>query len=98
MNRFRVAPLARSDLDEIHDYIARDKPKAAQSWLDRTMAKFALLAANPTMGQARDELRPNLRCVSQGNYIIFFRQITDQNILEIARVIHAARDISELTF
>jgi toxin ParE1/3/4 len=43
------------------------------------------------MGQQRPELAANLRSYSVGNYVIFYRPV--QKGIEIARVIHAARDI-----
>lgn len=94
MMRYRISSLARLDLDEIHDYIARDKPVAARRWLRKTMDQFSWLAKNPLSGEARDDLRPNLRSISQGSYVIFFR--VRQDYLEVVRVLHGARDIRGL--
>jgi len=99
MMRIRIALFARDDLDEIHDYIAQDKPAAAEQWLDHAWQKFALLASSSSiMGESRVDLRPGLRAVSLGNYVIYFRYLQDQRVLEIARVLHGARDISQITF
>lgn len=92
--RYRISSLARLDLDEIHDFIARDKPVAAQKWLRKTMSEFQRLAKNPLGGEARDDIRPDLRSVSHGSYVIFFRARPE--CLEIVRVLHGARDIREL--
>jgi toxin ParE1/3/4 len=92
--RYRISSLARLDLDEIHDYIARDNPAAAQRWLKRTMEQVAWLAKNPYSGEQRADIRPDLRSMSHGNYVIFFRSRQDH--LEIVRVLHGARDIRKL--
>jgi len=94
MKRYRISSLARLDLDQIHDYIALDKPAAARQWLKKTMQQFSWLAKNPLSGEARDDIRPNLRSISHGNYVIFFRSREDY--LEIVRVLHGARDIRGL--
>ena len=92
--RYRISSLARLDLDGIHDYIARDNPIAATRWLKKTLDKFSWLAKNPISGEARNDIRPGIRVASHGNYAIFFRSREDH--LEIARVLHGARDIEDL--
>ncbi len=94
MKSYRISSLARLDLDEIRDFIANDKPDAARRWLKKTMDQFRWLAANPLSGQARDDILPNLRCLSHGNYVIFFR--LRQDSLEIVRVLHGTRDMPGL--
>jgi toxin ParE1/3/4 len=91
MNGLRVSPLARFDLDQIYDRIARDKPDAARRWLDRTGDQFLLLAHNPEIGESRGDLRTGLRSISHGNYVIYFRSYKGR--VEIIRVLHGARDI-----
>lgn len=98
MARLRIARAAQCDLDEIRDFIARDRPIAADQWLDRTCEKFVFLAANPLAGQARDELRRGLRSVSHKNYVIYFRYLVEQDAVEVVRVLHGARDITQFEF
>ena len=52
--------------------------------------RFQFLATQPHAGQARSDLAPELRFLPVGNYLIFYRPI--ENGVEIARVIHGARD------
>jgi toxin ParE1/3/4 len=94
MTRYRISSLARLDLDEIHDYIAEDNPDAARRWLEKMMDLFTGLAKNPLSGQARNDIRPDLRSFSQGNYVVYFRP--HKGCLEIVRVLHGARDIEGL--
>jgi toxin ParE1/3/4 len=94
MSRYRVDPEARSDLDAIYDYIARDNPRAAEALLDKIRTRFRLLAEQPSIGRTRPELAPRLRGLPVGNYLIFYRP-TDDGV-EIARVLHGSRDIDAL--
>jgi toxin ParE1/3/4 len=92
--RLRVTLQAKNDVDQIHDHIALDKPSAARRWLQRMRQQFKFLAKNPGVGEARDDLRPQLRGVSVGNYVVFFR--VSGEVLEIVRVVHGARDVGQL--
>jgi toxin ParE1/3/4 len=92
--RLRVTRLAQLDVDQIHDQIAADKPSAALRWVQRTRQQFKFLARNPGVGEARDDVRPAIRSISHGNYVILFRVKSDA--LEIVRVVHGRRDINAL--
>ncbi len=94
MNRYRVSDTARSDLDEIWFYIAQDNPDAADRFIRALVSRFPLLASMPEIGRAREELSPHLRSFPVGNYVIFYR-LVDSGI-EIARVLHGARDFPPL--
>jgi toxin ParE1/3/4 len=94
MMRLRISSLARLDLDIVYDRIAADKPGAARGWLNRTMEQFTRLARNPQIGEARDEIRPSLRSISHGNYVIYFRSREAE--VEIVRILHGARDVQDL--
>ena len=94
MTAYRVSPLARADMDEIWDYIAKDNPPSATRLLDKFFQKFVFLSEHPNAGQHRPEIRPNLRSFSVGNYVIYFRRSDDE--IEIVRVLHGSRDVSKL--
>ena len=53
-----------------------------------------LVAGQPLLGRLCPELAPNLRSFPVGNYVIFYRPI--DNGIEVARVLHGARDIDSL--
>ena len=56
---------------------------------------FQLLATHAELGEPRPEFRcGEFRCFSVGNYVIFFRSV--EGTVEIARVVHGARDIGSL--
>ena len=94
MNQYRVSDAARSDLDEIWFYIAQDNVDAADRFLRAIVSRFPKLAAMPQIGRAREELSPRLRSFPVGRYIIFYRPM--ENGVEIARVLHGARDFPPL--
>lgn len=92
MGRHRLTRLAENDLEEIGDFIALDKPEAALHFVNRIREVCATLANHPEMGRLHP--RPKcgeLRAFSVGHYLIFYRKIATG--VEIARVLHGARDI-----
>jgi toxin ParE1/3/4 len=91
MNRFRIDHQAQADLEEIFDYIARNNCSAASRLMLQFKERFRLLAGHPLMGQSRPELAPNLCSFTLGNYVIYYRPM--KRGIEVARVLHAARDI-----
>ena len=94
MPRIRRRPLAGADIDETWDYIAEDSMGEADAWVDRLDAKLRLLAAQPLMGRARDELSPGVRSLPFGRYVIFYLPLSDG--IEVVRLLHSARDIETL--
>jgi len=94
MPRILRRPLAGADVDEIWDYIAEDSMVEADAWVDRLDAKLRLLAAQPLMGRARDELSPGVRSLPFGRYVIFYLPLSDG--IEVVRLLHSARDIETL--
>jgi toxin ParE1/3/4 len=94
MKHFRVSDVARSDLDEIWLYIARDNLEVADKFIHAIVSRFPKLAAMPLIGRQREELLPRLRSFPVSCYVIFYRPI--ENGVEIVRVLHGARDFPPL--
>jgi toxin ParE1/3/4 len=92
MPRIIISPLAQADIDQIWDYIARDSILNADRFVDRIEQRFGLLAANPRLGVAREDLRPGLRRFTHARYLIYYRPI--RGGIEVVRVVHGARDES----
>jgi len=80
---------AVSDLIEIHNYIANDKPGAAQSVAERIKHETSLLKENPGAGRPGRVEGTRELVVSGLPYIIPYR--VKNNVIEILRVLHAAR-------
>lgn len=81
---------AREDLIGIWTHIAEDDAAAGRV-LDRLDEAASHLARNPQMGPARDDIRPGLRYLVSGSYLLLYR-ITDDGI-EIVRAVHGRRDL-----
>jgi toxin ParE1/3/4 len=94
MSQYRVSDVARSDLEGIWLFIARDNPKAADRFIQAIVSRFPKLAAMPHLGRQREELSARLRSFPIGNYVIFYRPM--DNGVEIVRVLHGARDFPPL--
>ena len=94
MSRFALARDVRTDLDEIWNYIAieNNSPAAANRQIDLLYQKFAFLAAHPLIGEARDDLGPNLRALVVRPYLVLYR--AKSYGIEVAQVVHSARDIN----
>ena len=94
---FRAAPQAESDLDEIWYFLATQSSNidVADRVIDSITARFVLLASQPYIGRRRDEdLRPGVRSVVVGDYVIAYR-VDGDNVL-ILRVLRGSRDIEAL--
>jgi toxin ParE1/3/4 len=92
MPRIIRSPAAETDAAEIWAYIAEDNPIAADRLLARFDRTVRNLASQPQSGKGVEELAPNLRFIVVGSYLIFYRPLPDG--VEIARIIHGARDIT----
>jgi toxin ParE1/3/4 len=59
--------------------------------VDRLDEQFRMLAAQPMMGRAREELAPGVRSFPFGRYVVFYMPLDDG--IDVVRVLHGARDI-----
>ena len=91
MARVTRRPLAAADVLDIWDHIAEDSLDQADRWVDMLDEKFRLLATQPLLGRAREELAPNLRSFPFGRYVIFYTPLHDG--IDVVRVLHSARDV-----
>lgn len=88
---------AEEDLLEIWSYIAEDDIGAADRVIDEFEVVCCTLAETPFMGRERGELAERLRSFPVGSYVIFYRPATDgADGIVIIRVLHGARDLSDL--
>jgi len=74
MSRYLLSADAQQDLDEIAEYIARDKAGAARKFILKLKAKFRYIAANPHSGEqfaGTDGM--DYRRLSAWNYVIYYR-------------------------
>jgi toxin ParE1/3/4 len=94
MATYALAPAARSDLIELHDYIAKDKPVAAARFAERLKPTCQWLAENPEAGERQDQLAPALRRFTVERYVIYYLP-ADKGV-EIVRIVSGYRDFESL--
>jgi toxin ParE1/3/4 len=92
--RLRRTARAEDDLMDIWAYIARDNPPAADRLLNLLDEKSQMLAQNPKLGAARDDIATEVRHFPVGNYLILYRDIGDG--VEIVRYVHGMRLLRNL--
>ena len=81
------SPLAIDRASEISDYIAQDKPTAAEKWINTVFSKVAQLKSSPEIGRIVPEIRNNqFRELIYGNYRIIYR--IEQKKISILTIRH----------
>jgi toxin ParE1/3/4 len=88
------SPKAAFDLEQIGDYIAKDSPARAVTFIEDIERHCFKIAEMPEAYPARDDLKAGLKMALHGNYLILFS--IEQKVIRIERIIHGARRISDL--
>lgn len=92
MSRFVLTDAARTDLNEIFEYIARDNPDAAGRVIEKLRDAMRMLARTPEMGHYRRDLASEpVRFWSVYSYLVIYRSETRP--VQVVRVLHASRDV-----
>jgi toxin ParE1/3/4 len=93
VSRFVVSPEAREDLKEISRYIrgVLKSPSRATRLRDIFYEQFRLLAAQPHLGEARNDLGSNVRQWTVGDYVVLYEP-KDKGV-DIIQIVHSARDL-----
>jgi toxin ParE1/3/4 len=98
---FVWTPLAREDLIEIYTYIGLDNLSAAERIFDAIEAKAELLVNYPRLGVRRPEIRPSMRVLIEGPYLILYETHPDCDegsieAVEIVRIVDGRRNLKNL--
>ena len=93
MSRCYFTPTAREDLQQIHDYIARDNPASALRFVERLEEQCTRLADYPLIGVVRPEFGHSHRAfvIPATRYLIVYRP-TDDGV-EVIHVRHGSQDL-----
>jgi len=94
MSRYRIAPAASRDLDEIADYFLGRNIDAGERLFKQFNKKCQNLARFPRIGRSYSHIKPGLRGVLLDRYIIFYRLVGEN--IEILRVVSGRRDLEAL--
>lgn len=91
MKSLVFTPRAERDLEAIGDYIAKDSPRRALSFVRELRAQCVKITNAPQGYRTRSELGEGIRFSAYGNYLIYF-VIADEAIVRIVRILHGAMD------
>jgi plasmid stabilization system protein ParE len=95
--RITWSPLAIQRVLEAAEFIARDKPGAAQSWAESTFEAVERLADLPNSGRVVPEIRrPEIREIIHGAFRIIYRIESDQVLVLTVRRGRRLLDPSEI--
>jgi len=95
------SPQARKDLLDIYVVIGLDNPAAAERLYTAIEAKSDALQHHPRLGPRRPAIRPAMRMLVEGPYLILFETHPDTDEgpvdhVEIVRVVDGRRDLTSL--
>jgi plasmid stabilization system protein ParE len=91
------SPAARLDLKEIFAYIAEDDPIAGKKFIRSLFIAVERLPVFPESGRVVPEFKDaTIREIIHRPCRVVYRIKAGQNLIEIARVWHAARGIPQL--
>ena len=96
MKRLLYSQSTTRDLNDILDFVARDNPTAAKSFVDDIIETCHLIAENPQMGTRREDLAPALRMFVHQSYGVYYRNLDTEVMIE--RVLHPSLNVRRQTF
>ena len=88
----RRSEKAIDDLAAIWDYIAADNLTAADKLVEELLVLFEKTADYPELGRAAEDVGEGVRLLARGSYLLIYRLLPQDNIVELVRVVHGARD------
>lgn len=93
-NKYKIEylPVAKQDMNDIIDYVAKDNPDGAIQLLNKIDEEISQLASLPFIGKVPydDRLRRmGYRVLLIGIYLVFY--VIKEPIIEIRRIIHGKR-------
>ena len=91
-----VSRRSEADLQQIWRYIAAEDRGPADRLLLRIDEKLQVLRQFPEIGTLRDDIRPGLRMLVEGNYLLLYGYDVADDVVELIAVVDGRRDLSEL--
>ncbi len=95
MKRCRLSQLAAQDIREIGDFIAKDNPRRAASFVAELRTRCKAIGQSPRAAALRPELGAGIRVVVFGRYLLAYHEEEDGSLL-VDRVVHGARELTKL--
>jgi len=94
MMQLRLSESARSDIDDIFNYISARNPYAADRWADEIRDRLILLATQPMTGLLVEHRELETRRIAYRNWLVFYRP-EPRGVL-VLRVLHGRRDLAKI--
>jgi len=94
--RCYFTPAASLDLEVIGDYIARENPRRAISFIAEIRQRCLQILQFPLAAPLREEYGEGVRIVPFGRYLIFYTTLP--GAIRIERILHGSRAIDESFF
>lgn len=82
---------AERDLENLHDYIARDNPTAATRYVKAFRNACRRLVDYPLSGKAFDD---RYRVIIYRNHLVFHRYDPARKVVTVVRVVDGRRDLA----
>jgi plasmid stabilization system protein ParE len=92
--KIEYSPSVEGDLEAVADYIGRDNPRRALTFVLEIYEEIKAIGRHPLHYRLRPELGADARLARVGRYVILFR--ISGNIVRIERVVYGARDLGSL--
>jgi toxin ParE1/3/4 len=84
-----LSTFAELDLEEIADYIARDNPRRALSYIGEIREHCRNIVTFPEAAPLREEFGPGIRVIPFGRYLVFYT--AHPGTVRIERILFRAR-------
>jgi len=85
---------ARQDREAIKTYLKQYSSTAAKKLFEKIKSNMEYVKDNPFMYEAY-ERRPQFRRMVVGDYLVFYKVIEDDRIIEIHHILHGMTDIEQ---
>lgn len=95
--KLQVSPLAEADIDTHAAFIANDRPREGERFLENLRATFDALVTHPGAGRRRNFRAPELDGLRSKpvagfpNHLVFY--LHDRERVLVLRVLHGAMDL-----
>jgi plasmid stabilization system protein ParE len=96
MARVTFSPQARRDLADIVDFLLDfASPQTARKYEIEIRRVIDNLSDLPSIGSPRRVFGPNVRILIVRPFLIFYEDRSEQGEVEILRILHGSRDITQ---
>ena len=92
--RLELSRHIETDLALIADFIARDNPRRAVTFIQDIRRKFSEIQYAPLIYQLHPDIGEEARMATLGNYVILFR--VTRELIRIERVVYGNRHLPDV--